>query len=169
MILTLKDQEVLDETGDLLVNVNMIDNERYKRSILNKTKKSKYDPYDDENFDEYGFPKSTVLEKYDEEIDGEKKDNFVLGANNVESKRRQVETVKQRLANKRLETLQVAEPKLASEYYNEEELATFKKPKKKVKHFFLRICVCKKSKNILEIILLYIITAYFNLQHILKK
>ena len=134
MILTLKDQEVLDDNADLLVNVNMIDNERYKRSILNKTKKPTYDPYDDENFDEYGFPKNKILEKYDEEIYGEKKDNFVLGTNNaVELKRRQIETVKQRLANKKLETLQMAEPKLASEYYNEEELAKFKKPKKKVK------------------------------------
>lgn len=121
----------------MLVNVNMIDNERYKRSVLNKTKKSTYDPYADENFDEYGFSKSTILEKYDEEIEGEKKDNFVLGANNaVELKMRQVETVKQRLANKRLESLQIAEPKLASEYYNEEEIAKFKKPKKKVVDYF---------------------------------
>ena len=47
-----------------------------------------------------------------------KKDNFVLGANNaVEFKRRQIETVKQRLANKKLETLQMTEPKLASPSY----------------------------------------------------
>ncbi|XP_029168218.1 U4/U6.U5 tri-snRNP-associated protein 1 [Nylanderia fulva] len=134
LILTLKDQEVLDDNADLLVNVNMVDNERYKRSVLNKIKKPTYDPYADENFDEYGFPKNKILEKYDEEIDGEKKDNFVLGTNNaVELKRRQIETVKQRLANKKLETLQMAEPKLASEYYNEEELAKFKKPKKKIR------------------------------------
>ncbi|XP_018403851.1 PREDICTED: U4/U6.U5 tri-snRNP-associated protein 1 [Cyphomyrmex costatus] len=134
VILTLKDQEVLNEADDLLVNVNMIDNERYKRSVLNKKKKPVYDPYADENFDEYGFSKNKILEKYDEEIDGEKKDNFVLGVNNaVEIKRRQIETVKQRLANKKLETLQMTEPKLASEYYNEEELAKFKKPKKKIR------------------------------------
>lgn len=152
MILTLKDQEVLSETGDLLVNVNMIDDERYKRSNLNKTKKPMYDPYDDENFDEFGFPKNKVLEKYDEEIDGEKRDNFLLGVNNpVELKRRQAETVKQRLANKKLESLQMAEPKLASEYYNEEELAKFKKPKKKVKNFFF-IHACLQEINTLEII-----------------
>jgi len=41
-----------------------------------------------------------------------------LGANNaVEFKRRQIETVKQRLANKKLETLQMTEPKLASPSY----------------------------------------------------
>lgn len=134
--MTLKDQEVLEENADSLVNVNMVDNERYKRSVLNKIRKPTYDPYADENFDEHGFPKNKILEKYDEEIDGEKKDNFVLGTNNaIELKRRQIETVKQRLANKRLETLQMAEPKLASEYYNEEELAKFKKPKKKVENF----------------------------------
>jgi len=145
VILTLKDQEILSENSDLLVNVNMIDNERYKRSILNKTKKSTYDPYADENFDEYGFPKNTILEKYDEEIDGEKKDNFILGTNNsVELKRRQIETVKQRLANKKLESLQMAEPKLASEYYNEEELAKFKKPKKKVYRSFFNFYLYKK-------------------------
>lgn len=31
MILTLKDQAVLDEGGDVLVNVNMVDDERYKK------------------------------------------------------------------------------------------------------------------------------------------
>jgi len=75
----LKDQEVLNKNDDLLVNVNMIDNERYKRSVLNKIKKPTYDPYADENFDEYGFPKNKILEKYDEEIDGEKKRQFRVG------------------------------------------------------------------------------------------
>jgi hypothetical protein len=31
VILTLKDQGVLDEGGDVLVNVNMVDDERYKK------------------------------------------------------------------------------------------------------------------------------------------
>lgn len=145
MILTLKDQQVLSESGDLLVNVNMIDDERYKRNILNKSKKPIYDPYADENFDEDGISKNKILEKYDEEIDGEKKDNFVLGINNtVDSKQHQLETVKQRLANKKLETLQMTEPKLASEYYNEEELEKFKKPKKKVEKLLIQICIYEK-------------------------
>ena len=33
VILTLKDQGVLDEGGDVLVNVNMIDDERYRKVI----------------------------------------------------------------------------------------------------------------------------------------
>ncbi|XP_076160776.1 U4/U6.U5 tri-snRNP-associated protein 1 isoform X1 [Ptiloglossa arizonensis] len=133
VVLTLKDQEVLDESGDVLVNVNITDEERYQRNILNKTKKPGYDAYDDDNFDEFGFPKNTILEKYDEEIEGEKKDNFVLGINMKDVKQSKLDHVKQRLANKRLESLQLAEPKLASEYFNEEELATFKKPKKKIR------------------------------------
>lgn len=134
LILTLKDQGVLDEGDDVLVNINITDEERYQRNILNKTKKPGYDAYDDNNFDEFGLPKKKVLEKYDEEIEGEKKDTFVLGTNNVKDiKQDKLSYVKQRLANKRLESLQLAEPKLASEYYNEEELSKFKKPKKKVR------------------------------------
>ncbi|CAK9823212.1 U4/U6.U5 tri-snRNP-associated protein 1 [Anthophora retusa] len=133
VILTLKDQEVLKEGEDVLVNVNITDEERYQRNILNKTKKPGYDAYDDDNFDEFGFPKKTILEKYDEEIEGQKKDTFVLGVNMKDVKQNKLDYVKQRLANKRLESLQLAEPKLASEYYNEEELTKFKKPKKKVR------------------------------------
>lgn len=113
--------------------MNITDEERYQRNILNKTKKPGYDAYDEDNYDEYGIPKKIVLEKYDEEIEGEKKDTFVLGVNMKEVKQSKLDCIKQRLANKRLETLHLAEPKLASEYYNEEELAKFKKPKKKVR------------------------------------
>ncbi|XP_017788092.1 PREDICTED: U4/U6.U5 tri-snRNP-associated protein 1 [Habropoda laboriosa] len=133
VVLTLKDQEVLHEGEDVLVNVNITDEERYQRNILNKTKKPGYDAYDDDNFDEFGFPKKTVLEKYDEEIEGQKKDNFVLGVNMKDVKQNKLDYVKQRLANKRLESLQLTEPKLASEYYNDDELTKFKKPKKKVR------------------------------------
>ncbi|XP_015599147.1 U4/U6.U5 tri-snRNP-associated protein 1 [Cephus cinctus] len=134
VVLTLKDKGVLEEEDDVLVNVNMIDEERYKRSNLNKSKKPGYDAYDDDNFDEYGFPKNKVLEKYDEEIEGQKKESFALGIDDAkERKQRQAEMVKNRLASKRLESLKLSEPKLASEYYNEEELAKFKKTKKKVR------------------------------------
>lgn len=134
MILTLKDKGVLDEDNDVLVNVNMKDDERYKRSVINKTKKPGYDAYADENFDEFGFPKSGVLDKYDEEIEGEKKESFALGIDDANAlKQQRAQIVKHRLANKKLESLKLPEPKLASEYYNEEELAKFKKPKKKVR------------------------------------
>lgn len=134
LVLTLKDQAVLDENEDVLVNVNMLDEERYSRSNLNKTKKPGYDAYDEDNFDDFGFPKKTVLDKYDEEIDGQKKESFAIGYDNAkERKQRQTEIVRNRLANKKLETLRMPELKLASEYYNDAELAKFKKPKKKIR------------------------------------
>lgn len=126
----------MNDGEDVLVNVNITDEERYQRNILNKTKKPGYDAYDEDNFDEYGLPKKTVLEKYDEEIEGEKKDNFVLGLKHKDINKSKIDFVKQRLANKRLESLQLIEPKLASEYYNDEELAKFKKPKKKVNLYY---------------------------------
>ncbi|XP_046471881.1 U4/U6.U5 tri-snRNP-associated protein 1 [Neodiprion pinetum] len=134
LVLTLKDQAVLDEHEDVLVNVNMLDEERYSRSNLNKTKKPGYDAYDEDNFDEFGFPVKTVLDKYDEEIDGQKKESFAIGYDNAkERKQRQTEIVKHRLANKKLETLRMPELQLASEYYTDAELAKFKKPKKKIR------------------------------------
>ncbi|XP_011299457.1 U4/U6.U5 tri-snRNP-associated protein 1 [Fopius arisanus] len=134
VILTLKDKGVLDNEDDVLENVNMRDDERYKKSVMNKKKKPGYDAYDDDNFDEFGLPKNKVLEKYDEEIDGERKQFFALGVDSAkEADRRRSEIIKQKLSNKRLETIKPTELKLASEYYNEEELSKFKKIKKKKK------------------------------------
>ncbi|XP_008215336.1 U4/U6.U5 tri-snRNP-associated protein 1 isoform X1 [Nasonia vitripennis] len=136
VILTLKDQAVLAEEDDVLVNVNMIDDERYKKNVLVKSKKPGYDAYDESHYDEYGMPLGKVLDKYDEEIEGEKRDSFAIGMVDAkEIKERQVAMVKNRLANKRLESLQLAEPKIASDYYNESELEKFKKPKKKIRKF----------------------------------
>jgi U4/U6.U5 tri-snRNP-associated protein 1 len=130
----LKDQAVLTEEDDVLINVNMIDNERYKKNVLIKSKKPGYNAYDECHYDEYGMPLNTVLEKYDEEIDGEKRQSFAIGLVDAKSiKERQAAIIKSRLANKRLESLELAEPKLASEYYNEEELIKFKKTKKKIR------------------------------------
>ncbi|OXU31548.1 hypothetical protein TSAR_003523 [Trichomalopsis sarcophagae] len=134
VILTLKDQAVLAEEDDVLVNVNMIDDERYKKNVLVKSKKPGYDAYDESHYDEYGMPLGKVLDKYDEEIEGEKRDSFAIGMVDAkEIKERQAAMVKNRLANKRLESLQLAEPKIASDYFNESELEKFKKTKKKVR------------------------------------
>ncbi|KAJ8687858.1 hypothetical protein QAD02_023653 [Eretmocerus hayati] len=134
VILTLKDDEVLAENEDVLVNVNMIDDERYKKNILIRSKKPGYDPYDESNFDENGLPINKILEKYDEEIDGEKRESFAIGLVDAKKlKQQKAALVKDRLANKRLESLELPEPKLASEYYNPEEMVKFKKTKKKVR------------------------------------
>ncbi|XP_050500074.1 U4/U6.U5 tri-snRNP-associated protein 1 isoform X2 [Diabrotica virgifera virgifera] len=135
VILTLKDKGVLDEEDDVLENVNMIDDERYKKNIENKKKKSVYNPYEDSEFDEFGnYKEKSLLSKYDEEIDGAKKDTFKIGYDNaVERKLQAVQSVKAKLAQKKLESLDNTQLRIASDYYNEEELAKFKKPKKKVR------------------------------------
>ncbi|KAL7302708.1 U4/U6.U5 tri-snRNP-associated protein 1 [Trichogramma pretiosum] len=134
VILTLKDKDVLAEDDDVLVNVNMVDDERYKKNVTIKQKKPGYDAFDESQYDEYGMSKGHILEKYDEEIGGEKRDSFTIGMVDAKAMmRQQAEREKEKLANKRLETLNFIEPKIASDYYNEEEMEKFKKPKRKVK------------------------------------
>ena len=54
IVLTLKDSAVLDEdNGDVLVNVNMIDDEHASRNVQLKKGLPGYIPYEEE-FDEYG-------------------------------------------------------------------------------------------------------------------
>ena len=50
-----------DEDGDVLMNVNMADDERYKDNIENKKKKPTYNPYDDSQIDEFGMVLSQFL------------------------------------------------------------------------------------------------------------
>ncbi|XP_017153392.1 U4/U6.U5 tri-snRNP-associated protein 1 [Drosophila miranda] len=141
VILTLKDQDVLnEEEGDTLVNVNMLDDERYKKNVVNKKQNPLsygYNVYE-EQYDELGNPiERSVLEKYDEDIEGQpkKRKNFVIGENSEEDRenRRRLLEIKTKLAGKRLETLEDTNLQLASDTFSVEELAKFKKPKKKVK------------------------------------
>lgn len=139
IILTLKDQDVLDDDKeDTLINVNMIDNERYKKNVENKKQNPQTYGYDvfEEQFDEFGEPiNRNILTKYDEEIDGLKKSEFKIGEtfeDELYRKRRLLE-IKTKLAGKRLERLDEPMIHLASDTYTEAEMAKFKKPKKKIK------------------------------------
>lgn len=131
VILTLKDHDVLDEeNGDTLVNVNMVDDERYRKSNENKKLKPNhygYDVYQDE-VDQFGNPiDRNVLSKYDDEIDGAtKKASFKIGENIEEERehRRRLLEIKTKLSGKRLETLNEPLTSLASDTYTESELAT---------------------------------------------
>lgn len=136
VILTLKDNDVLAEDGDTLVNVNMLDDERYNKNIENRKKNPNhygYNVYEDD-VDEFGQPIGRdVLSKYDEEITGPSRKRFTLGETVEEeqaSKRRLLE-VKAKLSGSKLETLNDSLLKLASDTYTETEMASFKKPKKK--------------------------------------
>lgn len=139
VILTLKDKGVLDEDDDALINVNMIDDERYKKNVENKKQNPQsygYNVYE-ETYDEFGNPiERSVLGKYDEEIDQTAgKKSFTIGQNiedEIAHKRKLLE-IKTKLSGRRLETLQDTALKLASDTYSEIELAQFKKPKKKIK------------------------------------
>ncbi|XP_049286790.1 U4/U6.U5 tri-snRNP-associated protein 1 [Anopheles funestus] len=140
VILTLKDANVLDEeAGDTLVNVNMIDDERYKRNVENRKANPQhygYDVYCQDDVDEFGMPKQReVLGKYNEEIEGQRKSSFVIGSNaeqEAQEKRRLLE-IKTKLEKKKLDSLETTPLTLVSDYFTETELSSFKKPKKKVR------------------------------------
>lgn len=84
IILTLKDQGVLDEeNADTLINVNIVDEERYRKNVDNKLLNPNHYGYNvyQEEVDEFGMPiHRNVLSKYDEEIAGSsKKSSFTIG------------------------------------------------------------------------------------------
>ncbi|CAH1792523.1 unnamed protein product [Owenia fusiformis] len=135
VILTLEDKRILDDDGDVLMNVNIKDVEAAKKNIENKKKKPDYQPWDNEEEDEYGMVKvKEVLSKYDEEIAGERKKSFALGMEgsyNADSER-QMAMIRNQLKNQ-AQSLQLSAPNIASEYYTEQEMKGFKKVKKKVR------------------------------------
>ena len=137
VVLTLKDQNILDENEDVLVNVNMVDEERYKKNNEVKKQKPGYQPFEEEVMDEFGLPKNkSLLAKYDSEIDGDKRDSFVLGkAGDEEAKQRAKEVLKSKLKEqeKKIVSLESAPLRIASEYYTPDEMVSFKKVKKRVK------------------------------------
>ncbi|XP_039444399.1 U4/U6.U5 tri-snRNP-associated protein 1 [Culex pipiens pallens] len=139
VILTLKDADVLDEeAGDTLVNVNMMDDERYKKNVENRKQNPNHYGYNvyDEEVDEFGMVKERdILGKYNDELGERKKSSFTIGSNaehEAAEKRRQLE-IRAKLQNKKLDSLNTVPLALASEYFNETEIASFKKPKKKVR------------------------------------
>jgi len=134
MILTLKDKKILDEDGDedVLVNVNLVDTENAKKNVDNKATKPVYKPYAD--FDEFGiFQEKKILDKYDSEIDGEKKRSFKLGSMGEydTSMDRFIESQNEEF-KKRAIRLTLDELKPSSDYLSKEEQdeMKFKKPKK---------------------------------------
>ena len=143
VILTLKDSDVLDEeVGDTLVNVNMIDDEKVeKNKEVIKKAKAGYNPYDQEEIDEETgeLRRKNMLDQYDEEIDGEKMKSFVIGSQGQFSEEQEKEMQRAKIRAKlmlkktNVESLETPQLKVASDYYTEEEVVKFKKPKKKKK------------------------------------
>jgi len=140
-ILTLQDQDILDDKyEDVLVNVNIIDAERTKKSIENiKAGKEGYQAYGTEEVDEMTgeVKKKQLLYQYNEEIEGVKKDSFTLEGDGQFSeelnKERELAKIRQKLKLNNTVSLATPSLKLAADYYTEQEMVAFKKPKKKKK------------------------------------
>ncbi|UYV72976.1 SART1 [Cordylochernes scorpioides] len=137
VILTLKDQDVLDEGEEVLENVNIVDNLKAIQNVENKKARPGYQAYQEPEFDEFGIlKKRNILSKYDEEIEGKKQDTFKLGEDTAAREELEREMVRARLqqqAGKILVPLQASSMKPLAEYYTSEEMVQFKKIKKKRK------------------------------------
>ena len=136
-----RDSDILDDKyEDVLVNVNIIDDERTKKSLENiKAGKEGYNAYGTEEVDEFTgeTKKKELLYQYKEEIEGVKKDSFTLETEGEYSeavtRERELAKIRQKLKLQNTVSLETPQARLASDYYTEQEMATFKKPKKKKK------------------------------------
>ncbi|KAM4603953.1 U4/U6.U5 tri-snRNP-associated protein 1 [Polymixia lowei] len=136
VILTLEDKGVLEEKEDILVNVGLVDKEKAEKNVELKKKKPEYKPYEEEESvdDMVTFKSRSVLSKYDEEIDGEKKKSFQLSTGGfAEGEReRELQAIRDALRNQ-AQSLDMPALTIASEYYTPQEMVGFKKTKRRVK------------------------------------
>ncbi|XP_007549677.1 U4/U6.U5 tri-snRNP-associated protein 1 [Poecilia formosa] len=136
VVLTLQDKGVLEEEEDVLVNVGLVDKEKAEKNVELKKKKPDYKPYEEEESvdDMVTFKPHTVLSKYDEEIEGEKKKSFRLGSWGFADgeRERELQAMKETLRNQ-AQSLEMPALTIASEYYTPQEMVGFKKTKRKVK------------------------------------
>uniref|UniRef100_A0A914PF89 U4/U6.U5 tri-snRNP-associated protein 1 n=1 Tax=Panagrolaimus davidi TaxID=227884 RepID=A0A914PF89_9BILA len=137
-ILVLDDKSVLDEDGEeVLINPTLMYSEQLQKNRKIREKKSGYNPYDEEEVDEFGVVKrKDLLSKYDEGIDGpQARETFKLDEHGGVDVNREAEELQQKrnlfMANRKLQTLETPKYKIASEFYTEEEMISFRKPKKK--------------------------------------
>ncbi|XP_074549252.1 U4/U6.U5 tri-snRNP-associated protein 1 [Halichoeres trimaculatus] len=136
VILTLEDKGVLAEEEDVLVNVGMVDKEKAEKNVELKKKKPDYKPYEEEESvdDMVTFKSHSVLSKYDEEIDGEKKKSFRLNVGGFADgeRERELQAMRESLRNQ-AQSLEMPALTIASEYYTPQEMVGFKKTKRRVK------------------------------------
>uniref|UniRef100_A0AAY3ZZI3 U4/U6.U5 tri-snRNP-associated protein 1 n=1 Tax=Denticeps clupeoides TaxID=299321 RepID=A0AAY3ZZI3_9TELE len=125
VVLTLQDKGVLDEEEDVLVNVNILDKEKADKNVELKKKKPDYKPYEEEETvdDMVMLKPKTVLSKYDEEIEGEKKKSFRLNVGGVAhgERERELQAIRETLQNQ-AQSLEMPALMVASEYYTENEM-----------------------------------------------
>ncbi|XP_042566881.1 U4/U6.U5 tri-snRNP-associated protein 1 [Cyprinus carpio] len=136
VILTIEDKGVLEEEEDVLVNVGLVDKEKAEKNVELKKKKPDYKPYEeDESVDDMVvFKPKSVLSKYDEEIEGEKKKSFRLSAGGFVGgeRERELQAIRENLRSQ-AQSLDMPALTLANEYYTPHEMVGFKKTKCKVR------------------------------------
>lgn len=136
VILTLEDKGVLEEKEDVLVNVGLVDKEKAEKNVELKKKKPDYKPYEEEESmdDMVVFKQKSVLSKYDEEIEGEKKKSFRLSTGGFVGgeRERELQAIRENLRSQ-AQSLDMPALTLATEYYTPQEMVGFKKTKRKVK------------------------------------
>ncbi|KAL5971626.1 tri-snRNP-associated protein 1 [Taenia solium] len=143
IILTLKDSDVLaEDASDVLTNVNLEDEERAERNRMNKRKLAGLGGIlQDEDEDVMmGLREKGVLEKYDVELSGPKKAQFILEANGTYATdhERALRRLQEELQTTR-QSLEDQELRPAADFYTADEMAQFKKRKKrKVQRRILR-------------------------------
>ncbi len=123
-----------DEDADVLVNVNLMDDERAKKNVENRKQRgADYKPYDDD-FDEEGNFRGQrdILDKYNEELEGEKKKSFRLGAKGMydSSDSKFIEKLNEEHKARAIRLGDMSELQVAKDYYTNQEMEAFKKPKK---------------------------------------
>ncbi|KAK6229219.1 hypothetical protein SCA6_018170 [Theobroma cacao] len=135
VVLTLKDQSIL-ANGDINEDVDMLENveigEQRRRDEAYKAAKKKTGVYDDKFNDEPGSEKK-ILPQYDNPVADEGVTLDERGRFTGEAEKK-LQELRKRLqgvpTNNRVEDLNNA-GKIASDYYTQEEMLKFKKPKKK--------------------------------------
>ncbi|XP_061684947.1 U4/U6.U5 tri-snRNP-associated protein 1 [Syngnathoides biaculeatus] len=136
VILTLQDKGVLEEEEDVLENVGLVDKEKADKNVELKKKQPDYKPYEEEESvdDMVTFKSRSVLSKYDEEIDGEKKKSFRLKTGGVADgeRERELQAMRETLRSQS-HSLVMPSLTIASEYYSPQEMVAFKKTKRRVK------------------------------------
>uniref|UniRef100_A0A915N312 Uncharacterized protein n=1 Tax=Meloidogyne javanica TaxID=6303 RepID=A0A915N312_MELJA len=142
-ILVLEDKSLLldgeDADEEILINPNMVENERTKLNVERRKKKAThYQAYEEEEIDEFGqIKRKEILDKYNEGMDGEnkKKETFRLdetGHYDLDKEAKEAEAKRKlMMVNKKFESLGETKYTLANEFYTEEEVIQFRRLKKK--------------------------------------
>lgn len=144
IILTIKDRGILEEEGldekDVLVNVNLVDNERaktYIKNVKDARNTTGYNPmekFDAENVEDEAYGEKKLLSKYDETLDGKKKKKFMIGGDgNISTTAVEIRKQMRDDMTKNSVSLKSVDLKVQSDYLTQEEAKGFKKRVRKVK------------------------------------